>query len=333
MGIASEEKQPEQKDQVMGALIEACWPPDIPRDYTEMQRMYGPYVASMLRRYNKVGRNFEELLSYVWLKLIEVDVIRMFMESVSAKLPVVMTAEEACRVLGVTFGQWRTKMYNYHIGDIERAADGSIMRRRKGGWMPTPVNKETYKPAKIQVETGAPAGYSSRKALFDTADIMMLAASEDLTKGGRLRGPFSKQGPQELPTLKATKGHFQAYVSKAIYRSVLNWCRTWRRKFAQDQPMYQSQEGGEYDTSEWDRLADDGAAPDVEATVNEAVSRLKASLRAAMPEEDAGKVEKAETMMLDLLQQGVPLPEVVKKMDVPDPVRRAVLRAVAEMRT
>ena len=85
------------------AMVEACWPEEIPRDYEEMFKMYGGFVAATLRKHNKVGRNFEEMHAHIWKRLVEKDVIGLFMASITEKFKPTMTAVEACAYLGVSF--------------------------------------------------------------------------------------------------------------------------------------------------------------------------------------------------------------------------------------
>ncbi len=44
-------------------------------------------------------------------------------------------------------------------------------------------------------------------------------------------------------------------------------------------------------------------------------------------------VAQTEMQMYELLEQGVPLPEALRKLDVPERVRRAVLKSVADYRS
>jgi DNA-directed RNA polymerase specialized sigma24 family protein len=312
------------------SMIEACWPEDIPRNYKEMEKQYGGFVAATLRKYNKVNRNFSELLAHIWMRLIHVDVIGKFMASVAEKMPRTMTATEACHLLGVTFGQWRTKMWAYHVGDPV-IRNGRMVCRKQGGWMPTPINAEIF----LKKTNGKSNGYSSKNAIFASEDIMKLASDEHELKNGGVRGPFAKQGPLNLPQLKATKGHFQAYLARTIHSNFANWCRTDERKYSKDRPMFlRTDEEGE--ESNWEaNLADPrSSGQETTAMVSEACKRLSTTLYSAMEGVPSCKpVEEHETEMFELLEDGYTLPEVVRKMDIPEKAKKAILRSVADLRS
>lgn len=316
------------------AVVEACWPADIPRDYNEMYAMDGGFVASTLRKHNKVGRNFEELLSYIWQRLVEKDVIGLFMQSIQEKFKPTMSAVEACEYLGVTFTQWRTKMWAFHKGDPIKV-DGRVVGRRQGGWMPTPINLDEFKGKRSR--WGGQCGYSAKSAMFTTLDIARLATMERLMKNGCVMGPFARQGVMVHPLLKPTKGHWRSYVATSIYSDFLNWCRTYRRKWSKDRPMYhRDTEDGE--DMDWESKLEDpsGVHQENEALAKQAFTRLSETLYEGMREFGVTfkckPIEQTEMQMFSLLERGVPLPEVVRQLDLPDQVRRAVLCSVADLR-
>jgi hypothetical protein len=303
------------------------WPEGIPRNYDEMLKTHGAYVIYLIRKYNKVDRNFEELHSYIWARLIQMDIIRLYVDGVNDKVQSTMTALECCELLGVTFGQWRTKMWAYHMGDPV-VRNGQVICRRMGGWMPTPINIEEF-------EKRGQKGYSAKTARFDSDDIGRLMGLERMLKNGSIRGPFSKyiSDPQFIE-LKATKGHFQSYVAKAIWSNFLNWCRTFRRKWALDQPkkLPTDQDNDEHN---WESNIPDprGTRQETVAVVRQALSRLSEALYESMDGVPSCKpVAQYEMQMYELLEQGVQLNEVVNRLEVPDKTKRAILRSVMDIR-
>jgi len=307
-----------------GSCRPADWPEGIPHNYPELERMYGAFIASFLRRHNKVNRNFMELYSYVRMRLIEVDVIGKFMLSVSLKQPATMNTLEVCELFGVTYTQWKTKMWAWHMGDPVRNDAGQIVCRRPGGWMPTPINVQG------QFKRG---GLYSKSALFDSSDIMHLASMERPSLNGTVRGPFLLQASSlQVPKLEATKKHFMAYLKNAIYSNFLNWCRTYRRHYALDRPMELDDRDDDKGRPSWEQNLVDPSTRNQEtlATVREAVQRLSTTLYQAMKNVPTCKpVSELEAAMLNMLASGQALPDVVKKLDVPDSVRRAILLSVA----
>lgn len=331
------------------AVVEACWPEDIPRDYNELHRDFGNFIAAAIRKHNKVGRNYEELHAHVWKRLVEKDVIQLFMNSVAEKLPRQLTAIQACAYLGITFKQWKTKMGSYHIGIPIRSKHDPkvIIGRKQRGWMPTPINAaefeaECHKHNAALVARGKDArpvtnGSQRRDAIYDIDDIITLSTMEVLLPNGTVRGPFVKQGPMQHPEIKATKAHFQAYLAKSIFSDFANWCRTYKRKWSQDRPMFH-REGDDNNDADWEQKLVDpgGASQETRAVLKEAVIRISQTLHENMKGADTLQckpVEQLEMQMYELLEQSVPLPEVMRKLQVPERVRRAVLKSVADFRS
>lgn len=349
-------------------------PEGIPRDYAELYKMYAPFVVTALRRYNKVGRNFDEMYAYIWKRLVEKKVITLFMDSVSEKLPKQMTGEQVLKYLGIKKGQWKTKMWKYHVGvpiyskaslphvkavtahkktakafeaegNLEEAAkymklvefhkeQRVIIARHQGPWAPTPINAGEFE----QGGKSNTAGYAALTAMFDTEDIIILRSMETMRDDGSLILPFKKMRPvdEESISVKATKAHFMAYLSKSIYSDFLNWCRTYRRKWSQDKPMYLRPDNEE--DADWERNLVDpaGAKQETQTIISQACTLISKTFRKGMAEEGPGlkckPVEQTEMEMFELLEQGVPLQEVVKKLQIPDRVRRNILRSIADIR-
>ncbi len=339
-------------EQGVVTTAEASWPEEIPRNYEELHSMYAPFIATALRRHNKVGRNFEELYSYVWQRLVEKDVIELFMDSVRQKLPRRLTAVQACAFLGITFKQWKTKMWSYHLGvPIYSKHDPEIIiGRRIRGWMPTPLNALDHEMrcrehnAKLIAEGQKPGpvtnGSQSRDAIYDIYDIVELSMLEDPDKRGtvRGRGPFRVVRDTVQPELKATKAHFQAYLSKSIYSDWANWCRTYMRKWEKDRPMF-VRETDDPEQETWEQKLRDpaGARQETQIALKQAMGILSTTLHESMRGVDAvalkcKPVKQTEMEMFELLVRGVPLPEVVKKLSVPERVRRNILKSIADIR-
>ena len=325
------------------AVLGVAWPDGIPRNNNELYIQYQGFVAAALRKHNKVGRNFEELHAYIWKRLIEKDVIRLYLQSVEEKLPRQLTADQACAFLGVSFDQWKVKMWRFHTGVpiYSKFEPKRIIGRRIRGWMPTPINADEFtaecqKRNEALVAAGKEPqpvtnGHRSRKAIFQTEDIVKLLEMMDEDEA-----PFAKQGAIQPPQVKATKAHFQAYLSKSVFSDFANWCRTYARKWSQDRPMYH-REGDDNDDANWqDKLiAPGGARQETQAVLKQACVRLSQTLYENMKGADTLKckpVEQTEMQMYELLEQGVPLPETLRKLDVPERVRRAVLKSVADFR-
>lgn len=337
---------------------EASWPDEIPRNYEELYKQYAGFVATAIRKHNKIGRNFEEQFAFIWKRLIEKDVIGLFLQSAAEKQPKHLTALQACSYAGVSFEQWRVKMWRWHVGTPIRSKHDPklIIGRRQGGWMPTPVNADEFRLASRQrnavrnanriakglppLDLGDTIGSRSTKALYTIEDVVALLSEEKLSLNGNVRGPFRINRPTEAAevpaTMKVTRAHFQAYLSRSIYSDWCNWCRTYKRKWEKDRPMFLRQDE-EHDDSSWESELRDprGAAQETQVVLKEAVERLSLTLRESMIGLDCEKrkpLAQTEMQMFELLEQGVPLPEAMKKLDVPERVRRAVLKSISDIR-
>lgn len=315
------------------AIASACAQDDvIPCDYTELWRDYAKFVANLLRKYNKVGRNHEEVLSHNWEKLVQSRMLEKYRAFVTEKMPKTMTAVEACSFLGISFGQWRTAMWAFHMGDPIYNKDKIEVRRRRGHWMPTPLNAEAF----LAKSGGKSNGYSAKTAILDTDDLILLTVNEKLMKNGSVRGPFFKQGPLNVPGIKVTKGHFSSYLAKCVHNNFMNWLRTKARKH-QERPHDTFAEFRGYGDNPvaWEATIEDphGARQEARTACSEALRKLSESLHQSMEGVPSCKpVAEHETEMFDLLEQGIPLQDVMRKLDLPDRVRRAVLNSIKDRR-
>lgn len=303
----------------------ACWPEAVPRDYNDLQRKYGEFIAKLVARYNKVGRNLTDLHNHIWMKLIEADVITKYMQLIEVQMPKTVTAVEACTFLGINFNQWRTAMWAYHKQDPIYDKNGVEIGRRQGHWMPTPLNLAEFLARNLK-------GYSAKSAIFDFEDILRLASEERVMKDGSVRGSFAKSGPIELDGPKASKGHFQGYLARAIHNNFANWCRTIKRRHQERPADTFFSERMIEDPTPWEsRLPDEFAAgQDTLVALHEAKSKISSSLAKSMQGITSCKpVEDHEGDLFHFLENGYTLRESVEKMDIPDRVRSSILRAVA----
>jgi hypothetical protein len=76
---------------------------------------------------------------------------------------IVMTAEEACSQLGLTFRKWEILMWKFHMGVPVSREVGA--ERRKGGWMPTPIQGRAF-------------GLLSRRAVYGLRDVVQLMCEQ-----------------------------------------------------------------------------------------------------------------------------------------------------------
>lgn len=83
-------------------------PLDIPRNNTQLQASFDKVVRRAIYRvipYNNWG---EDLVQHIWAKILEVDVLTMFLSYCARKLPERLQEAEVVDYLGVTWDDWET---------------------------------------------------------------------------------------------------------------------------------------------------------------------------------------------------------------------------------
>jgi len=313
--------------------------PIIPKDYEELHRQYGPLVKNLLLKHNKVERNFEDLHSYVWVKILEAQVLTRFMEKVQSQTPKVMTAVEACDFLGVSWSQWVFAMMGYHKGHSRRNKDGSRKRgrRKKSHWMPTPINLAAF-------EAQGLLGYTAKTALFAFEDIIQLTL-ESRTKGGKIKRAFRSMGrdvrdgvvvgesrPEgylKFPPVKVTRTQFQNYLTLAVLNHFANFCRTQSRRHKerpQTPPAYLRDEP----SPAWEStLPDKSTTVDTMIALDEARQMLSETLHECMDGVQTCKpIEEHESEVFTSLENGASLMQALRRSELPPKVRKSVLETV-----
>jgi hypothetical protein len=312
---------------------------EIPTTYKELHTKYAGFVASALRKHNKVGRNFEELNSYIWKRLIEKDILKLFRESLTNKLPRNVSALQACDYLGISWDTWRKAQWAYHCGEaIKSHRDPNrIIGYRLGHWMPLPNDwKECESRARRTNGLLIEKGYAPRLVSYGCHRPDAMYLSDEIVRLSKM-GFFENPAESKLPEVKPTKAHFQAYLSKSVFSDFSNWCRTYARKWSQDRPMY-IRDGADESEANWENELVDptGTFQETRALAKECVTRLSKTLHESMQGTDVVQckpVEQTEIQMYALLERGVPLSETVRKLDIPDRVRRSLLKSIADFRT
>ena len=173
--------------------IQFDWPvePKFPKDYGELEKKYGAFVAVQVNRHNKVGRNVQDILQEIWSKLCSSRFLEKFLLSAAKRYPVHMTGEEACAYLGINFHTWL-----WFHGQFRKNPEEAPL------WMPSPVEGGIY----------------SKKALYYTEDIFILEEIRD--EIGRSMKPVRAR---KRPLLSIHG--FKAYLARSIHNYFANWCR------------------------------------------------------------------------------------------------------------
>lgn len=179
------------------------WPEGVPHNYDELFRDWGAYIAKTVARFNKVHRNYEDLVQDIWLRLMNAQFLERFVDSAAARLPKEMTAEEACTYLGVTWKQWECLMRRNHA-DADK-------------WAPTPVG---YRGEGVHPIKEGVFPLLSKLTVFKTGEIQALHEVD----------PWRNR-PNERKRPTITARGFRAYLTQAVRNHFANFCRTRNRKY------------------------------------------------------------------------------------------------------
>ena len=297
----------------------------VPTTYDEVEQHYNRFIVSLLSKHNKVERTTRELYQHIWEKLLQSKLLERYGEKVDATLPRTMLRDAACEFLSVSLTRWNNAMAQHHT-------------KGRGHWMPTPINLPEF-------EAQGKKGFYSKEALYDTDDILKLA-EEEADADGNAVSVFPSRGPLHWPTSKVTPAHFRNYLAMAVRRHFLNFVRSQKRRHKErlgdvfhefrkygddaDNQVSWEQTLGVSAIAVGARVVDQETG-DTLVALAEATNKLKLSLRSSMKGVESCKpVEQHEAEMFELLDRGIRLSSVVKKMDIPSSVRRAVLRSVGQ---
>lgn len=306
----------------------------VPRSYTELQRQYGPYIQRLLGRFNKVERNFEDLHSHIWVKILEARVLERFDEYVEKQVPKVLSAIEACDLLGISWQQWRAAMSTYHKGiPTQIDEDGEVVQRRRGRWMPTPINAAEFQARGID-------GHTSKYALFSFIDVLQLTLEERID--GVLRKPFRvtgrmidsegnviaqerPEGDIKIPEVRVTPSQFKNYLTMAVLNHYANFCRTMKRRHKERPHTPHAQQE---DATAWEStLPDQTQSPqDTMVELEQARGILKLTLEECLDGvQDCRPAEEHEVEIFTKLKEGQSLMQALRSADLPNRVRKSVL--------
>jgi DNA-directed RNA polymerase specialized sigma24 family protein len=180
------------------------------------------------------------------------------------RAPQTMTGWEAAAHIGITWDQWKVSQWRTRIG--------------KTDWAPTPVS-----------------GKGCRKdAVYNTAEVE--AVAHHFKRHGHISTP--------VKAADATRGRFEAYLTRAVINAFNNFCRTLMRK-DKDTYLPPAEDGSAWES----KYADRGALPDVKVSLHEEVSAC----------DDPESV-------LELVDGGYTLTEAVTRLSKPPRVRVKVVR-------
>lgn len=190
----------EWEEDILGPVsFEWDWPQDVPRDFTALHEQYGGFVAGKLRGFNKVEGNFQDLLQEVWMRMVGADLLNKFVVSGARRLPGLMTADEACLFLGISFKQW--------------------------------CNTLARQPWRIKPIEGT---IHSHVALYATVDLIDMDNSLSIDEKDVDHSPWRIRSRRVRPQMTA-RG-FHAYLEQSVRNAFANFCRTKNRKH-RDHPI------------------------------------------------------------------------------------------------
>ncbi len=302
------------------------WPAGVPRDYKELYATYGDYVAYICQKHGRMEQSPAGLLQHIWEKLLKADVLSKYVASLQTgyTVPDTVSTLEACALLGVSFGAWRSAHWSYQM-IFKRVLGGhaplggrnsgiTTIRHARGErwvlWMPEPIQP----PAEPDKKT-RPVGPVSSKARFNTRQVIALAEM----------GIF-RNVCVNLPTPTATPSHFRNYLRQAVKNHFKNWVRTKKRRH-KERPADVFAEFRNFDDSTtWlgmeEKVVDPHATERIEAMAD--ISKV------------LGRVQTRELVnrkddLFALLDDGYTLVEAIKKLSFSASTKRAVERALKNL--
>lgn len=253
-----------------GLPYEWAWPEGVPRNYDELVREHDDFVGRAVARYNKVGRNFEELLQEVWCKLIGSRVLERFVESGARRLPVMMKATEACALLGINWKQWE-----------------NTLRRKQ--WLAGPVEGTRC----------------SKDALYATADILDMDEGDHWKHrpNKRVRPPFTAKGFKAY-LQRAVHNHFANWC-RTRSRKYKEQLLSPQSVLGQQQSDGNYRQKAEIeDMSSWENSIAEAMTLDEEEAVDLAEVIRRARLNLAVADDGSWEDPKTAEVIDYLVQQG-----------------------------
>lgn len=97
----------------------------VPKNCDDLYRSYAPFVTRLVTRYNRVSANFDDLLQHVWVEILRVDLITKYNSS-TGSIPKVLTTDQTCSYLGMTWGGFKYMMIRMMNGDPRSKSKGSF---------------------------------------------------------------------------------------------------------------------------------------------------------------------------------------------------------------
>ena len=313
----------------------------VPKTYDELYALYGGLIYKLLYRANKIERNMEDLHAYVWVKLLEANVLERFEDYVQRQMPKVITALEACDFFGISWAQWCSSMCAYHKGYKPTSSSRRNAPRRKGRWMPTPINIAEF-------EAAGQVGYTSKTALYAYEDIIQLSVDERVLVDGTVRGPFRvmgrkidkdgniigdsrEEGMLKIPSVPVTKAQFKNYLTMAVLNHYANFCRTAKRRH-KERPV--TPHAGDEDAPSWESTLLDASRADADTVLSLAQARrvLSDTLHECADGAELCKpVAEHEVEVFTMLENGASLMQALRESNLPPRVRTAVIASMQDV--
>lgn len=289
----------------------------VPKNYRELQSRFGAHIEKLLQKKNQCAGNFEDLHSYVWMRILEARLLERFQEYLCTHGIKVLTVPQVCDFLGITRQQWVDACVASHTG-------------ARHIWMPTPVNVEQYRIEGV-------CWYDASTALFAFSDIVHLTYGQRIH--GELLWPFDDWAPSydigvsevvahlKYPQVTSTLSHFKHYLNRAVLNSHHNFCRTVKRRH-KERP--QSPQGNDGHVTPWeDTLVERSQASiDVHLLASEARTILREALQHSLADQGIPCSGDEGNRVCDLLQQGMTLQAALKQCGFTAKQRKSVISSI-----
>jgi hypothetical protein len=289
----------------------------VPKNYTDLQKHYGTYIQTLLNRYNKVERNFEDLHSYIWVKIMEARLLERFNAHITSQVPKVVTGLTATDVLGCSWEQWITAHQEFHV-------QGKVSLD-----MPLPINEP-----QLTLEGKVP--WEQRDALYALSDVLGLTIERDIdgkwrtpihpmglsVEDGKVVGGPRREGCLKIPVVEPTPAQFKGYLTRSVLNSYANFCRTLSRRHKERPALARNHPGDE--ESIWEATLEDerAASQEIHTCLNEAQELIDHHLNGTPEGEELQKI------VFSKMEEGTSLLQALRDTNVNPRVRKILLRAL-----
>lgn len=158
------------------------------RVYASFVSLYGPYIVSLVSKFNRVSKNTRDLIQDVYLHFTKSDIIRKFFLQVQDSIPETLTGMQSAKLLGMSWGLFEL-----------------AQSRLRGTSFPKPLRGVGSDPNAVYVTLGV-LEYSMDRKHFREDRLGLIDVS--------------------VLVVEPTRAHFLKYIAQSVHHHFANFCRS-----------------------------------------------------------------------------------------------------------